>query len=59
MRATGVSSRRLVILLPPEISRRFPITLKDVFAFIHFGWDILDDLREVGFSDAKALSLYG
>ena len=54
MRAYLCQAGGLVHLLPPEYHGD-PINPEGCLCFYHFGWDILDDLREVGFSDAKAL----
>lgn len=42
--------------LPPEIHGN-PVSNDGSLCFQNFGWDILDDLRAIGFSDAKG-SLY-
>ena len=56
IRAEVQSDGNIVHHLPPEIHGN-PVSDKGSLCFQNFGWDILDDLKEAGFSDASA-SLY-
>lgn len=52
----SVGSEGIIHHLPPEIHGN-PVSDGGSLCFQNFGWDLLDDLRKVGFSDAMA-SLY-
>ena len=41
-------------LLPPEYHAD-PLTVDGCLCFYHFGWDLLDTLRSLGFVDVRAL----
>lgn len=56
IRASVNSDGSITHHLPPEIHGN-PISDEGSLCFQNFGWDILDDLREMGFADASA-SLY-
>ena len=53
VRATIDSSGQVHHLLPPEYHGD-PINQKGCLCFYHFGWQMLKELRECGFSSAKA-----
>lgn len=44
-------------LLPPEYHGDF-VNPEGALCFYHFGWELLDALREVGFEDPQALSFW-
>lgn len=58
IRATITSSGDVVHHLPPEFHGN-PLSLEGSLCFQNFGWDILSDLRVVGFSDAVAHLYWG
>lgn len=56
IRATIAENGEVVHHLPPEIHGN-PVSSEGALCFQNFGWDVLDELRAVGFADARA-SLY-
>lgn len=54
IRAQISDSGELIHLLPPEYHGN-PISSDGCLSFYHFGWELLEDLRILGFVDAKAL----
>lgn len=58
IRAKFDVSGELTHLLPPEYHGN-PVDTGGALCFQHFGWDILDDLREAGFSTASAHLYWG
>jgi SAM-dependent methyltransferase len=57
VRARVGSDDAVVHLLPPEYHGD-ALNPEGCLAFYHFGWDILDDLRDVGFSEAWLLTFW-
>ena len=53
VRATLGSSGEITHLLPAEYHGD-PVRPDGVLAFYHFGWELLEQLREIGFADARA-----
>ncbi|MEM2169890.1 MAG: class I SAM-dependent methyltransferase [Candidatus Bathyarchaeia archaeon] len=58
IRATVNKNGEIIHHLPPEIHGN-PISTEGALCFQNFGWDILSDLRKVGFSDAIAHLYWG
>lgn len=58
VRASVDGSGRIIHHLPPEIHGN-PVSEEGSLCFQNFGWDILTDLRSVGFSDATAHLYWG
>ena len=54
VRARLSGTGEVIHLLDPEYHGD-PLSSNGCLCFYHFGWEILDDLRELGFEDAKAL----
>jgi SAM-dependent methyltransferase len=54
VRARISEAGEIVHLLPPEYHGD-PVNPGGCLCFYHFGWEILDDLKAVGFKDSKAL----
>jgi len=54
IRATIDASGTITHLLPPDIHGD-PLDSGGALCFYHFGWDLLDVLREIGFADANLL----
>jgi SAM-dependent methyltransferase len=52
IRATIDASGTVTHLLPPDIHGD-PLDSEGALCFYHFGWDLLDVLREIGFADAN------
>ena len=53
VRATVGSTGEITHLLPAEYHGN-PTRADGILAFYHFGWELLDQLREIGFVDARA-----
>jgi SAM-dependent methyltransferase len=58
IRAVFNSDGTINHLLPPEIHGN-PISGRGSLCFQNFGWDILDELRKIGFADACAALYWG
>lgn len=58
IRASVNSDGSVVHHLPPEIHGN-PVSDQGSLCFQNFGWDILDDLRQAGFADARAALYWG
>jgi len=58
IRASIGSDGHIIHHLPPEIHGN-PISQEGALCFQNFGWDILSDLRKVGFSDVIANLYWG
>jgi SAM-dependent methyltransferase len=54
MRAKYSKDNKIEHLLPPEYHGD-PLNQNGCLAFYHFGWDLLDEIRECGFSHVYAL----
>jgi tetratricopeptide (TPR) repeat protein len=54
VRASVSETGEVINLLPPEIHGD-PLSSDGCLCFYHFGWEILGDLKAMGFKDAKAL----
>lgn len=54
VRASVTQEGKVIHLLPPEYHGN-PIDPDGSLCFYHFGWELLDDLKTVGFKDSKAL----
>ena len=54
VRARMSGKGEVIHLLDPEYHGD-PLSSNGCLCFYHFGWEILDDLRDLGFEDAKAL----
>jgi SAM-dependent methyltransferase len=50
-----VEGGEIVHLLPPEFHGD-PLSKEGILCYTHFGWNMLDDVREAGFSEAYALT---
>jgi hypothetical protein len=48
----------IIHYLPPELHGN-PVSSEGSLCFQNFGWDILSDLRQAGFSDAMASMYWG
>lgn len=53
VRAVVTESGAVEHLLPPEYHYD-PVSEEGCLAFYHFGWELLDDLREVGYTQVQA-----
>lgn len=58
VRASVDGSGNIIHHLPPEIHGN-PVSEEGSLCFQNFGWDILTDLRSVGFSEATAHLYWG
>jgi len=54
VRANLSETGEIINLLPPEYHGN-PLNSDGILCFYHFGWEILNDLKNAGFNDAKAL----
>lgn len=53
-RATVQEDGKILHLLPPEYHGD-PLNPKGCLCFYHFGWELLENLREIGYKSAEAL----
>ena len=54
VRAQLSSEGEILNLLPPEYHEN-PIRPEGCLCFYHFGWNLIDELREAGFKDSKVI----
>lgn len=54
IRARVVDGQVKHIITPPEYHGD-PLSQKGILCFQHFGWEMLDEMKQVGFSDAYAI----
>jgi SAM-dependent methyltransferase len=56
-RAATQEDGKIMHFLPPEYHGD-PLNPKGCLCFYHFGWDLLEELREIGFKRAEALNYW-